>query len=130
MKIKLDKYEDEVKGKYGNTKSYKEYEKKQYKKEQIEKLKNDFKDIFMHFNFCMTLGYKPDSNQALDLVRVLQKHINDNYYNCDLNALAGLGKLYVEDERFTKWINEAGVGTAEYVSKAINDYVLRENNNN
>ena len=34
--------------------------------------------------------------------------------------LAGLGKMYVADERFKKNIDEYGEGTAEFVAEAIN----------
>jgi len=36
--------------------------------------------------------------------------------------LAGLGQMYVADERFTKNIDKHGEGTAEYVSACIKSY--------
>ena len=36
--------------------------------------------------------------------------------------LAGLGKMYVADERFKKNIDKYGEGTAEFVAEAIEIY--------
>lgn len=37
--------------------------------------------------------------------------------------LAGLGKMYVADERFKKNIDKYGEGTAEFVAGAIATYI-------
>ena len=37
--------------------------------------------------------------------------------------LAGLGKMYIADERFKKNIDKHGEGTAEFASEAIANYV-------
>lgn len=37
-------------------------------------------------------------------------------------ALAGLGEMYVCDERFKKNIDKHGVGTAEFISRAVKIY--------
>ena len=39
---------------------------------------------------------------AEELVAKLQAHITANYYTCTDEILAGLGKMYVADERFKK----------------------------
>ena len=46
----------------------------------------------------------------------------DIYYTCTKEILAGLGQLYVADERFKTNIDKNGNGTAEFVSKAIEIY--------
>lgn len=53
------------------------------------------------------------------LAAKLQKYITANYYTCTDEILAGLGKMYVADERFKKNINKYGEGTVEFASKAI-----------
>ena len=60
-----------------------------------------------------------DSTEAQALVTKLQTHITENYYNCTDEILAGVGKMYVADERFKKNIDKYGEGTAEFASKAI-----------
>ena len=64
-------------------------------------------------------GASADSTEVQELVAELQEHITANYYTCTDEILAGLGKMYVFDERFKKNIDEYGEGTAEFVAEAI-----------
>ena len=60
--------------------------------------------------------------EAQALVTKLQAHITANYYTCTDEILAGLGKMYVADERFKKNIDKYGDGTAEFAAAAIEAY--------
>ena len=53
-------------------------------------------------------------------LRVSHKNIVQN--TCTNEILAGLGKMYVADERFKKNINKYGEGTAEFAAGAIAMY--------
>ena len=64
-------------------------------------------------------GASADSTKAQALVAKLQAHITANYYTCTDEILAGLGKMYVADERFKKNIDKYGEGTAEFAAEAI-----------
>ena len=75
--------------------------------------------IFAEFASCKNSGVSVDSAQAQALVSKLQAHITANYYTCTDEILAGLGKMYVTDERFKKNIDKYGEGTAEFASKSI-----------
>ncbi len=56
-------------------------------------------------------------------IRKLQQFITDHFYTCTPEILAGLGEMYVADERFRENIDKAGgEGTAAFVSKAIAVY--------
>ena len=77
--------------------------------------------IFAEFGEIRT--GEPDSARAQQLVKKLQRCITDNYYTCSDKVLAELGRMYVEDKRFTENIDKAGgCGTAEFVYKAIECY--------
>lgn len=52
----------------------------------------------------------------------LQDYITRNFYHCTDEILAGLGEMYVCDERFKKNIDKHAVGTSEFISKAIKIY--------
>ena len=81
---------------------------------------HDLLDTLMaHRESCVNA----DSDEAQALVAKLQAHITENYYTCTDEILAGLGKMYVADERFKKNIDKYGDGTAEFVSDAIAAYV-------
>ena len=78
--------------------------------------------IFSEFATCKASGANADSAEAQALVAKLQAHITDNYYTCTDEILAGLGKMYVADERFKKNIDKYGEGTAEFAADAIEVY--------
>lgn len=78
--------------------------------------------IFAEFAACKDSGASADSVEAQTLVAKLQAHITANYYTCTDKILAGLGKMYVADERFKKNIDKYGEGIAEFASAAIEVY--------
>ena len=52
-----------------------------------------------------------------------QAHITANYYTCTNEILAGLGKMYIADERFKKNIDKCGESTAKFAAEGIRIYV-------
>ena len=120
----FEKYKSEVKERWGKTDAYKEHSEKtkNYSKDKWNNLADGMDDILGEFSVCMKNGEKPDSAEAQNLVKKLQSHITENYYTCTDEILAGLGRMYVLDERFTNNIDKHGKGTAEFISNAINSY--------
>lgn len=47
---------------------------------------------------------------------------SENYYLCTNQILAGLGQMYVADERFKSNIDKHADGTAEFICEAIEIY--------
>ena len=78
--------------------------------------------VFGKFAECRKKGNTADSNEVQTLVKELQAYITENFYTCTKEILAGLGQMYVADERFKTNIDKYGDGTAEFVSKAIEIY--------
>ena len=119
-----NEYIDEVKEKWGNTEAYKEevLKTKDYSKEKFENLEIEINNIFAEFASCKNDGNDVNSEEVQNLVKKLQSHITENYYNCTNDILAGLGQMYVMDERFKNNIDKNAEGTAEFVSKAIAIY--------
>ena len=75
--------------------------------------------LLWEFAACKNSGGSADSAEAQALVAKLQAHITANYYTCTDEILAGLGQMYVADERFKKNIDKYGEGAAEFASEAI-----------
>ncbi len=117
-------YESEAKEKWGHTDAYKEHAEKtkSYSKEKWQNLTEGMESILEEFTACMQGGAAPDSVEAKELVKKLQTYITDNYYHCTNDILAGLGQMYVGDERFKNNIDKHGTGTAEFVSQSIKIY--------
>ena len=117
----MNDYKIESRSRWGNTDAYREHEKKtkNYSKEKWAEANDGMMVIFAEFAVCKQSDADADSNEAQALVAKLQTHITENYYTCTDEILAGLGKMYVADERFKKNIDKYGDGTAEFASKAI-----------
>ena len=118
-------YENEVRDRYGNTDAYREHEQKtkKYTQEKWAEANEGLMAIFAEFAACKDSGVSADSVEAHALVAKLQEHITANYYTCTDEILAGLGKMYVCDERFKKNIDKCGEGTAEFAAEGIRIYV-------
>ena len=111
----MDEYAAEAKARWGRTEAYQEFEKKGTS--SGDALMEEFVPIgaLRHTD--------PASKEAQAAVARLQQCITDNYYTCTKQILGGLGRMYVEDERFRKNIDQAGgAGTADFISRAIEIY--------
>ena len=120
----FEKHKAEATEKWGKTEAYKEHSEKtkNYTKGQWNDLAQEMDHIMAEFALCMKNGKAPESTEAQHLVQMLQNHITQNYYNCTNQILAGLGQMYVADERFKNNIDQHGDGTAAFVCKAIQSY--------
>ena len=118
------KYESEVKERWGTTEAYREYTEKtkNYTKEKWAEANEMLMLLFSQFADAKDRGTSATALEVLILVARLQDHITQNYYTCTDEILAGLGKMYVAEERFRKNIDRFSSGTAEYVSAAIEEY--------
>ena len=112
---------NEARERWGDTSAYREHQEKtkHYTKEKWTEANDGMMAIFAEFATCKENGESSDSAEAQALVVKLQAHITENYYTCTDEILAGLGKMYVADERFSKNIDKYGEGTAAFASKAI-----------
>ena len=120
----FEKYKTEAKEKWGQTPAYEEYERKTkgYSKDKWNGLADGMDCIMAEFALCMKKGEEPDSSEAQNLVKCLQNHITENYYLCTNEILAGLGQMYVCDERFKNNIDKHADGTAAFICDSIEVY--------
>lgn len=120
----MNNYDKEAKQRFGETDAYKEYQQKtaDYTKEKCDDVNNGLIAIFSGFAKCKNDGNTADSGEAQALVKELQDYITENYYKCTKEILAGLGQMYVADERFKNNIDQYGDGTAKFVQEAIEIY--------
>ena len=120
----MKNYKNEACSRWGDTDAYREHEQKtkNYTKEKWSEANDGLMAIFAEFAESKNNGLSVDSIEVQALVAKLQAHITANYYTCMNEILAGLGKMYVADERFKNNIDKYGDGTANFVSKAIEIY--------
>jgi len=124
----LEQYKAETKEKWGKTAAYQEYTEKTkgYSHGKWQDVNDGMNAILAEFAECMRSGAEYHSDEAQELVKKLQAHITENYYACTKEILAGLGQMYVLDERFKNNIDKHGTGTAEFVSNAVGDYCRKD----
>ena len=123
----MKNYQEEARSRWGNTDAYREHEQKtkNYTKEKWAEANDSLMAIFAEFSACKNRGVSADSADAQALVAKLQAHITVNYYTCTDEIFAGLGKMYVADERFKKNIDKYGERTAEFAADSIFIYTKR-----
>lgn len=116
------KYAEEVKERWGNTDAYAQSQKKtsKYTKEDWKRVNEGMDELLKQFS--ESLNENPASEKVQGLVRGWQQYITETYYECTKEVLAGLGQMYVMDERFTKNMDKYGEGTAKLISEAIAVY--------
>ena len=121
---KRDKYAKEVKEKWGDTAAYKESVQKtaDNSADKWKQINSAMDERIAEFADCKRKGFAPDSKDALAFVKKWQDFITENYYTCTKEILAGLGEMYVADDRFLKDIDRHGDGTAQFMSDSIKAY--------
>ena len=117
----MKNYDNEARERWGNTAAYHEHEQKtkNYTKEDWAQANDGLMAVFAELAMCKNNGASANSTEVQELVAKLQAHITDSYYTCTDEILAGLGKMYVADERFKNNIDKYGEGTADFVAEAI-----------
>ena len=111
----VNQFKHEVQSRWGNTSAYKEFQSKNIPNDTFA----DFDNIFSEFADCMKKGFSPSCKEVQTLVQKLQNFITDNFYTCTNEILAGLGQMYILDERFKNNIDKHGKNAAQFVSDAI-----------
>ena len=118
-KSQVDAYAAEAKAKWGKTEAYREFEQKSSDKDGQNG--DALMAIFAEIGAVRHLD--PASEEVQALVSKIQNHNTAHFYNCTKPILAGLGQMYVSDQRFRENIDRAGgEGCAEFAAKAIEIY--------
>lgn len=72
--------------------------------------------------FAALRGGDPAGEEAQAACEALRRFISCRFYDCTKEILAGLGAMYIEDERFRESIDRCGEGTARFAGEAIAIY--------
>ena len=121
---KLEEYTRKAKEQWGDSKAFAEYEQKSSSRstDDEKKLWSDFMKLFENCGKIKDSDSKSAEAQAM--VKDIQNYITKNFYECTNEILASLGKMYATEGEFKSNIDKAGGnGTAEFVSRAIAEYV-------
>ncbi|MCF6735371.1 MerR family transcriptional regulator [Blastococcus sp. KM273129] len=123
-----ERYEAEVRERWGETDAYAESKRRTaaYAKEDWLRIKAEGEDLEARFAAALADGAPADSERAMDLAEEHRQHIGRNFYDCPPEMHAGLGRMYVEDERFTAHYERIAPGLARYVGTAVEANAARQ----
>lgn len=121
-------HEAEAEERWGDTEAYAESQRRTrgYGKEDWLRVKAEGEDVERRFAEAMRAGVPADSPQAMDVAEEHRQQISRNFYDCSPEMHAGLGRMYVEDERFTAHYEQVAPGLAQYVSAAVQANAARQ----
>ncbi|HWQ97001.1 MAG TPA: MerR family transcriptional regulator [Clostridia bacterium] len=117
-----EQYAEEAKARWGNTDAYRESTKRAAKWTEADKKRLEAESGEIFSGFAKLVGTDPADTRVQALVARWKAFISESYYDCTDEILAGLGQMYIVDERFMKNIDKFGAGTAKLMSDAIAVY--------
>jgi DNA-binding transcriptional MerR regulator len=123
---KLEEYTKEAKEKWGSSESYKQsqHRLKKYSKEDIETINGQQAKIYQQLVLLMSNG--TTDKEVQELVHQARLFISKYWYDCSFETFAGLGHMYLADDRFKGHLDQYGDGFAEFFSDAIKVYCQKK----
>ena len=112
--------QEEAKQRWGKTAAYQKFAAKISDKD-FAHISSEMSAIMSAFGRLKQLP--ADHAEVQQQVESLRNYISQNFYACNKDILARLGKMYTADNRFSQTIDTAGgQGTAAFVAQAITAY--------
>ncbi len=114
-------HEDKVRERWGSTNAYAEAGRrtKSYTKAQWKEIKAENDSVLARLAERLSERAAAGAAEVMDLAEEHRLHIDRWYYPCDPGMHAGLGEMYVADERFAAHFEKRGSGLAAYSAEAI-----------
>ncbi len=121
-------YDAEVEERWGDTDAYRQSQRRtaSYGKDDWLRIQAEGEDVEARFAAALRDGVPADSARAMDLAEEHRQQISRNFYDCPPAMHAALGRMYVEDERFTAHYEQRAAGLAQYVSTAVQANAARQ----
>lgn len=114
-------YEDEARERWGETDAYKQSaaRTKRYGRTEWEAIKNESEANTKAYVALMEAGVPADSPEAMAVAERGRQHISKWFYDLPVEFYANMAQIWVTDPRFTKNIDKAKPGLAEYSYAAV-----------
>lgn len=118
-------YEAEAEQRWGDTDAYKESARrtKHCTKDDWKRVMAEQAAVTAAYVAAMEAGCSPDSQEAFAAVEKHVTSINDNFYTIPGEMFGNLAELWVTDQRFTKNIDKAKPGLAQFQHDAVKAWV-------
>jgi MerR family transcriptional regulator, thiopeptide resistance regulator len=111
----------EAERRWGDTEAWRQSQRRAatYTKQDWLEIRDETFAINQAFLAAMSDGEPAGGQRAMDVAERHRQHISRWFYDCPPEMHAGLGRMYVEDERFTAHYEEVAPGLAQFVSTAV-----------
>ena len=115
-----DEYADEAEQRWGDTTEWSQSQARTsaYTKQDWLDIKAETDDIERRLAAALADGAPADGERATDLAEEHRQHMSRRFYDCSPELHACLGRMYVEDERFTAHYERIAPGLAAFLSTA------------
>lgn len=117
----MEKYDDEVRERWGDTEAYAESKSKtsKYTHEDFAAAKVDQEAATELFVYAYGNSLPVDSEKSQEAVIAHRAAISKWFYECSVEMQKNLALMYVQDPRFKKYYDGRVNGLAQYVHDAI-----------
>jgi DNA-binding transcriptional MerR regulator len=114
-------HEAEAEARWGDTEAFRESKRRTAKYTAADWLaiKAEAQAVTLRLAEVMKAGLPPTSPEAAEAAQAHRAHMTRWFYDCTPEIHAGLGRLYVEDPRFTATYDRVAPGLAQFISDAI-----------
>ncbi|MBI5493613.1 MAG: MerR family transcriptional regulator [Deltaproteobacteria bacterium] len=114
-------YEEEARQRWGDTDAYKESQRRtaRYTKEDWKAIHREMDEVNRAMAAHLAAGHKAEEPAVLATVERHWRMIDTRFYPCPMAMYAGLGEMYVADERFAANYEKHAAGLAVYMRDAM-----------
>ena len=125
-------HQEEVRERWGDTNTYREAARrtKGYSREDWARIKSENKALMEALAAKLREGASTEDEEVVALAEKHRLHLDRWYYPCTHRMHAGLGEMYLSDERFTKTLARYGEGLAAFLAAAIRANAARAGSGN
>jgi len=118
----MDKYQEEVRVRWGSTEPYRESQARtsKYSPVDFQAAKVDQEAATELFASAFGNELPVNSDEAQNAVRAHREAISKWFYECSVDMQKQLALLYIQDPRFREYYESRNRGLAQYVHDAIN----------
>ncbi|RYX98794.1 MerR family transcriptional regulator [bacterium] len=116
----MEEYKKEAKAIWPQKFAESEKKMANYTKDDMQNIQVEMENIRDQVAALMDKG--ADNPEVQKVITEYYQYINDKFYSCSPEMFKGLGQMYVDDERFKAYYENAKVGLAEFMKDAMQIY--------
>lgn len=117
----IDQYKDEVKARWGHSAAYKQSMQRTKNWTKADYLRVAEEGMEINKELSKLMGREVSDPEVMSVIARHHQYI-EQFYDCSYEMYEGLGKMYVDDPRFTAYYEKHKPGLAHFLKDAIQYY--------